>query len=171
MDATTLNIKDYIPSVHNLSDTWTIYSHLPYNNDWTVDSYQTVFKTDILEQFIVFSELLSDVIIKKCMLFIMKNDIQPMWEDDDNKNGGCFSYKIQNENVVSVWKNLSYKLIGNSLLKPGTVNTISGITISPKRNFCIIKIWLQNCKHKDSSIITNIEHMTSQQCIFKKHIN
>ena len=141
MDATTLNIKDHIPSFHNLSDTWTVYSHLPYNNDWTVDSYQTVFKTDILEQFIVFSELLSDVIIKKCMLFIMKNDIQPMWEDDNNKNGGCFSYKIQNENVISVWKKLSYKLIGNSLLKPGIVNTISGITISPKRNFCIIKIW------------------------------
>ena len=171
MDANTLNIKDYIPSFHNLSDTWTVYSHLPYNNDWTVDSYQTVFTTDILEQFIVFSELLSDVIIKKCMLFIMKNDIQPMWEDDNNKNGGCFSYKIQNENVISVWKKLSYKLIGNSLLKPGIVNTISGITISPKRNFCIIKIWLQNCKHKDSSIITNIDHMTSQQCIFKKHIN
>ncbi len=169
--ATTLNIKDYKPSFNNLSDTWTIYSHLPYNNDWTVTSYQSLFKTNILEQFIVFSEFVSEVIIKKCMLFIMKNDIQPIWEDDNNKNGGCFSYKIQNENVVSVWKNLSYKLIGNSLLKPGTENTISGITISPKRNFCIIKIWLQNCKHRDSSIITNIEHMTSQQCIFKKHIN
>ena len=105
------------------------------------------------------------------MLFIMKNNIQPIWEDNNNKNGGCFSYKIQNENVVTVWKHLSYKLIGNSLLKPSIEDTISGITISPKRNFCIIKIWLKNCKYNNSSIINDIDHLTSQNCIFKKHIS
>ena len=167
--ATILNITDYKPTFNQLSDSWTVYSHLPYNNDWTINSYQNLFSSNILEQFVVFSEFLSDIIIKKCMLFIMKNNIQPIWEDENNKNGGCFSYKVQNENVVNVWKDLSYKLVGNTLLKSGIENTISGITISPKRNFCIIKIWFKNCKYMDSSIITNIENMTSQQCIFKKH--
>ena len=34
------------------------------------------------------------------MLFVMRNGINPMWEDPKNKDGGCFSYKISNKNVI-----------------------------------------------------------------------
>ena len=30
------------------------------------------------------------------MLFLMRDGIQPIWEDEKNRNGGCFSYKINN---------------------------------------------------------------------------
>ena len=63
-------------SFHPLADTWTAYAHLPHDTDWTLASYKTLLKTNSLEEFIAFNEMLPDVVISKCMLFIMKNILQ-----------------------------------------------------------------------------------------------
>ena len=49
-------------------------------------------------------------------------------------------------------------------------NNINGITISPKKNFCIIKIWISNCDNTDPNIIKNIDGLFPNECFFKKHI-
>ena len=90
-------------------------------------------------------ENLPDVIVKNCMLFLMRKGIQPTWEHEKNRHGGCFSYKINNRQVTNSWKNLSYVLLGETLTESKLSKYINGITISPKKNFCIIKIWLSNC--------------------------
>ena len=75
------------------------------------------------------------------MLFVMKKGIKPTWEDDANRDGGCFSYKINNKSVINVWTNLTYSLMGEELSEnEGLRENVNGITISPKKNFCIIKI-------------------------------
>jgi hypothetical protein len=100
----------------------------------------------------------------------MRDGIKPMWEDPKNKKGGCFSYKINNKNVSSVWKNLSYSLVGESLTEDVNVRPcINGITISPKKNFCIIKVWLDTCKFQDPGIIANIADLPREGCLFKTH--
>jgi hypothetical protein len=35
-----------------------------------------------------------DQLYSRGMFFIMREHILPLWEDESNKNGGCFSYKI-----------------------------------------------------------------------------
>ena len=84
----------------------------------------------------------------------------------------CFSYKISNKNVASVWKNLSYTLVGETLTEEKTIRAnINGITISPKKNFCIIKIWLATCEYQNPKVIGEIVGgITSQGCLFKKHM-
>jgi hypothetical protein len=105
------------------------------------------------------------------MLFLMRDGILPMWEDNKNKNGGCFSYKVNNKNVASVWKNLSYTLVGECLTTDKRLRpNITGITISPKKNFCIIKIWLSNRDFQNPTAICEMEGISPQGCIFKKHI-
>jgi hypothetical protein len=61
--------------------------------------------------------------------------------------------------------------VGNTLSKNDNfVSSISGITISPKKNFCIIKIWMTNCNHQNASVVTQeIKELSSHGCIFKKH--
>ena len=159
-------------SFHQLVDTWTAYAHLPHDTDWTLNSYKTLLSTQQLEEFIAFNEMLPDVVISKCMLFIMKNDVKPIWEDKYNKNGGCFSYKISNTNVPAIWKKISYQLIGNNLLRPDCPkkNNINGITISPKKNFCIIKIWLSDCTNQDPETINYFKGLSPYGCLFKKHL-
>ena len=46
---------------------------------------------------------------------------------------------------------------------------INGITISPKKNFCILKIWLSCSNYQDPSIIQEIPNLSNQGCLFKKH--
>ena len=50
------------------------------------------------------------------------------------------------------------------------VDKVTGITISPKKNFCIIKIWMTDCTNQNPAIVINeIKGISSQGCIFKKH--
>ena len=50
------------------------------------------------------------------------------------------------------------------------VNAVTGITISPKKNFCIVKIWMTNCEHQNPGIVTtDINWLVAQGCLFKKH--
>ena len=155
---------------HKLSDKWCLWGHLPHNTDWSINSYTKIITFDTIEEQIALFEIMPAILIKNCMLFLMKDGIYPTWEDPKNKQGGCFSYKIANKNVVDSWKNLSYSLIGNTLSDDQDfMNNITGITISPKKNFCIVKIWLTSCCYKDTKYINQISNLSNDDCIFKKH--
>jgi hypothetical protein len=49
------------------------------------------------------------------------------------------------------------------------MNFVNGITISPKRGFCIVKIWLYDCSLQDPSIIVPIPLLSKMGCLFKSH--
>ena len=170
MDATILLNKTDKSTTHKLYDKWTLWSHLPHDVDWSVTSYKKIVTIDSVEAIITLCETLPEKMINNCMLFLMRKDILPLWEDDKNKNGGCFSYKVSNKNVASVWKNLSYSLVGECLTEDKKLRpTITGITISPKKNFCIIKIWMSTCNHQNPRIIELMDHIKPDGCLFKRH--
>ena len=156
---------------HKLYDKWTLWAHLPHDTDWTVNSYKKIDTFNTVEAAISLCETLPEKMIKNCMLFLMRDGILPTWEDTKNRDGGCFSYKVNNKTVVNAWKNLSYILVGETLANNPTLGkTINGITISPKKNFCIIKIWLSTCTYQNPQDINNIPGLTSHGCLFKKHL-
>ena len=154
-----------------LGTQWNLWAHLPHDSDWTVSSYKKIYKLTTVEETIAIIESLPEPLVKNCMLFIMKDGIVPMWEDPKNRNGGCFSYKVSNKNVCEVWRDLSYLLVGNTISSNMQfVNGVTGVTISPKKNFCIIKIWLSNCEHQNPAVVTSeINGLVAQGCLFKKH--
>jgi hypothetical protein len=165
--------------MYNLNNNWTCWIHYQNDNIWTLDRYQKITTLVTLKDAVLFIENLDEDIIKKSMLFFMKDSILPLWESEDNINGGCFSYKISNINIVNIFKILLYKIIGNTLSSDeNTSNNINGISISPKKNFCIIKIWMRNkniiAKHdyssnKDPFNIHTIFNIEEQLCVFKEH--
>ena len=102
----------------------------------------------------------------------MKEDIKPMWEDEKNKLGGCFSYKVSNKHIEKTWCNLSYCLVGDDLCEDAKVkNLINGITISPKKNFCIVKIWFSDCINQNADCIDYFKGVDAHGCLFKRHFN
>ena len=169
-----MNIDNQItptPTYNPLPVPWKLWAHLPHDTDWSVNSYKDIFVFSTVENTIAITETLPEVLIKNCMLFIMKENILPMWEDPKNREGGCFSYKIANKNVCDVWKELTYVLSGNCISgNPNFVNNVTGITISPKKNFCIIKIWMTDCQFQNPAVVTtDVKGLTSAGCLFKKH--
>lgn len=96
------------------------------------------------------------------MFFIMKQGIKPMWEDPRNAKGGCISWKIEKPDVPRAWENVSALFITKDL---GDFNKFNptGISISPKKNNNIIKLWVAN--EISQYELENIK--MSNNCIFK----
>ena len=157
--------------MHTLNDKWVLYHHLPSNKDWTLSGYEIVMNDiDSIEKTVVLNETIPEDMIKYSMWFLMRKGVTPLWEDPTNISGGNFSYKVVNKNVFEVWKNLFYMLCGESLcVEPELNKHINGITISPKKNFCIIKIWLDVSNYQDPNIINDIMNLSKTGCLFKKH--
>ena len=156
---------------YKLNKEWTIWSHLPHDTNWTEDSYKKLMDITYVEEIISLYETISDKLIKNCMLFIMRRGIKPIWEDPQNREGGCFSFKINNKNIIPIWKRLTYALLGENISKNADFrNNVNGITISPKKNFCIIKIWLKDCKINNNDDINLETGLPIMGCLFKKHL-
>ena len=104
--------------LHKLTGKWDMYYHLPHNTSWDLASYKKIFSgINLAEQAILLNDAVPEIIIKSCMLFVMREGITPLWEDPKNRNGGCFSFKISNNSVCNVWKNVFYSLLGGTLFK------------------------------------------------------
>ena len=155
---------------HPLNDEWNFWAHMPHDTDWSLTSYKNIYNAKSVEDTVAISEALPSRLVKNCMLFIMRKGITPLWEDPRNRKGGCFSYKVSNKNVYECWKKLTYSLVGESLSSNKKLQEgINGITISPKKNFCIIKIWLGNCDFQNASMINCSSGIDAHGCLFKKH--
>lgn len=156
---------------HPLSSTWTLWAHLPHDTDWSVDSYKRIVTFDTVEDLIALYQAVPETMIRNCMLFLMREDVRPTWEDAKNRDGGCFSFKVGNKTVPSVWTQLSYALAGETLaLDQSLMDTITGVTISPKKNFCVVKVWLSGCEYKNPEDLLAIAGLPTAGCIFKRHL-
>lgn len=156
-------LEDYI-----FNNLWTLYFHDPYDNEWTSSSYkiQGTVSTpqDWLEMNLSYADIWS-----KGMFFLMREDIQPLWEDPANKNGGCFSYKVNKPDVAKYWLQLGAKLMTDCITKEDDhVNNISGISVIPKRNYCIIRIWISDNQFNDISLY-DLEIPSYTTVMYKKH--
>jgi len=158
-------------NTHHLKNKWVLWAHLPHDPDWTIKSYKIIATFVSAEDAIAITETLPDALIKNCMLFVMREGITPMWEDVKNRYGGSFSYKASNKNVVEVWRDVTYALVGESISSnSGFTNNVTGITISPKKNFCIIKIWLTSCENQNPTLVNpELTALSSQGCLFNIH--
>jgi hypothetical protein len=157
---------------HILHDKWVLWTHLPYEQDWTKESYKEIMSFHTVEEAIGLLEAISPNLLINCMIFVMRQGITPLWEDSKNINGGCFSYKVDNRYVPEVWKDLIYSLIGETLaVHASTQESITGVTVSPKKKFCIVKIWLSTCKYQTPSMIHDLfPNMSAQGGMFKRHV-
>jgi hypothetical protein len=105
----------------------------------------------------------------------LKNNcnINPLWEDKYNRSGGFWSFKINKTDAELVWQTLSVYLISENICKSLDESMlINGISISPKRNFCIIKIWNNDNKYCDKMLLNNnIPVINYNECMYKSHLD
>lgn len=156
-----------------LDDDWILWYHLPhpFETDWSMNGYKKIDDINTVEKTVGIVQILPNQLVQTCMLYLMRSNVKPLWEDAHNRKGGCFSYQIPNNSVVPVWTKMTYALVGNTLTSnEQCMKSINGISVSPKKKFCIIKIWLSDCRFQDPNIITkSIDGLTSTGCLFKKH--
>ena len=167
METSTIVQKN---EAHLLSDTWVLWAHLPHDTDWSLKSYIKIVELSSVEEVISLCNSIPDKMIKNCMLFLMRKGVNPTWEDEKNSKGGCFSFKVANKNVYTVWNNCIKSLTGGSVsLNRNFFDNTNGITISPKKSFCILKFWMTDLQYQNPKEIIEINGLSSHGCLFKKH--
>ena len=164
-------ITETMEATHALLNKWNLFYHLQTDSRWTLDSYRVVMREiQCAESVVALNRQLPDYLVYKCMFFCMKDGVGPTWEDKKNRDGGCFSYRVANTDVPNVWRKLLCMMCGSSLCTNAKYEQhINGITISPKKKFSVIKVWLDVCKFQDPNIIRDIQNLPKDGCLFKKH--
>jgi|TARA_Y100000389_G_C17467170_1_gene526696 hypothetical protein len=143
-------------NLHLLENNWTLWFHNINNNDWSLNGYNKVYSFNDIETFIVLFQKINN--FSAGMFFLMKEDIEPLWENTHNKLGGYWSFKVLKKNINKIWYNFSSQVIGNNCLNNCEQHKlINGISLSPKINNCIIKIWFSNIQHNIN--IFNIKYL------------
>jgi len=158
-----------------LYDTWKLWLHYPNDQKWGYDGedhYQEVVTLNSVQDVLAINYEMKDSLIQQCMVFVMKDGIKPIWEDPANCNGGRFSFKIPNYAVPDIWRKLLLHMTCHNTTKPMDEDfeqSINGISVSPKKAFCIIKLWMKDCKCTDVSPVIDIKGLNKEGCIFKKN--
>ena len=124
-----------------LDDMWEIFFHDPNDTNWTNASYIRLATISSAEDFWKNHNCIGENITKG-IFFIMRESIFPTWDSPENINGGCLSIKVLKENIIDFWQDLCVKLLCEKLLSKEKTQFVNGISTSPKKHFCIIKIWL-----------------------------
>ncbi len=136
-------------------NTWNVWYHYDKDN-WKLSGYKNIYEiTDISSFWKLYNNWnkLGGILNKH--LFLMKENITPVWEDINNINGGCWSYKIHEDNAEELWEDLSVYLVCN-LMSTVISDEILGISISfKKNNYAVIKIWNKNSKNHSLKLLND----------------
>jgi len=154
-----------------LNDIWSYRFHDPNDENWNLSSYVHLHNVSTVEEYWHVQNTIKDK-LKGGMFFIMREHIFPCWDDENNIDGGCISIKVLKENLVSYWENLSMKLLGENILASPHKNmweNVNGISTSPKRYFCIVKIWLKTNDLNDKAFF-NIPDNFYGDIIYKENM-
>jgi len=150
-----------------LNDSWVLWYHDPNDVNWEISSYKSVATISSIADFWNTYDFLENNIIENSMLFIMREGINPLWEDPQNLDGGCWSFKIGKGKIKQYWTELSIFLLGEHITKREKL--INGLSISPKKTFCIIKIWNSDKKISNKDQLNKKMDIPFDTCIFKEH--
>jgi translation initiation factor 4E len=144
MDNLTLESK--------LSRNWCLWYHQDKDN-WKISGFKNVYTikntTDFWQLYNNWDKIGS---INQRHYFLMEEGITPIWEDDNNKKGGCWSYKIHENQSQELWDDLSTYLVTENL--SSKQNDITGLSICLKKNnYSVVKIWNRNSKDNSLALL------------------
>jgi hypothetical protein len=123
-----------------LKQDWILWNHGLHDNSWKNDSYHDIYTIKYLFDVKIILKYLSINYLKNGMFFFMKTGIFPTWEDHHNRNGYNISYKVPLNHLEKSWNTLLFKVLTDD------DDNINGISISPKKEFNIIKLWVNKNK-------------------------
>ena len=150
---------------------WTLWYHSITDNKWTKDSYKKIMNINNLLDYHFLKTNFEQQHLQNGMFFIMRDDIFPTWEDPDNRLGGCISFKVYSKDIIEAWNKLFLKLISEDITSETECwEEINGISIAPKKEFNIIKLWLRNDTQTHKNLVKCIEpYFKLEESLYKKH--
>jgi hypothetical protein len=119
---------------------WILWYHDPENKDYSLDSYVKVADVSTPQQFWSVVDSIPKEAWESGMFFFMRKGFPPIWESPEHEAGGSWSKKIEASAVYDTYIDMMVHCVSNELLN-NKKETLAGITVSPKGQFSILKIW------------------------------
>ena len=158
---------------YELNSPWDLWYHPIDEDNWSNSSYKFLYKINNLYDIKFLKDNIQQNYLQNGMFFIMREDIFPTWEDPDNREGCSVSFKIPASKLHNEWNNFLEKVLTEDILKDQSkMNEINGISISPKKEFNILKLWLRNNTKDYTGFVKEYPiYITKDKSIIKKHLN
>jgi hypothetical protein len=154
---------------YKLKNNWSLWYHSIKDNNWDKKSYKKLLIFRNFFDYRLIVDSFEQNYYQNGMFFVMKDDIFPNWEDPKNRFGGCLSFKISSDNIIDSWNYLLLNILNSSFLKENN-DMINGISIAPKKEFNIIKIWLKEKKYKYSDDFLENKYFKLENSLYKDNI-
>lgn len=162
-----INTKKLIAYKSKFKYKWTLWYHNPYDTNWTLESYKKIYTINNISSFWQVFNNHYDLL--NGMYFLMKNNINPIYEDKNNINGGYWSIKVNSSDIYKTWLYICMDLISNNM---DNKNIINGLSICNKRKFYIIKIWMKDASYNNiNNFNINIKNINKNSILFNKFTN
>ncbi len=134
-----------------LMSQWTVWLHENSNSDWSILSYKPIFHINNIGEMWRFLNSFPNLDRTKHQYYIMRDGITPIWEDNNNKNGGICSIMLDciNRNTKDLYDAICVDafigiccLVFNEsfVMNNGVVN---GLCFSSKQKNVLIKLWIK----------------------------
>ena len=147
-----------------LNTPWALWFHHD-PNDWKITGYTKLTTFSTLEEYANIMTRLQNVeSIKTINLYLFRENIEPIWEDPANANGGNWSIKEPIDSGYDLWRLVADKIVTETLLIQEHVvqhranldinGTINGISINNKQPLnTIVKICVSDRKVSNQLLI------------------
>lgn len=129
-----------------LNSYWTVWVHRTNCTDWKITGYQRVYIINSIGSFWRFFNNFQMLNTYQNNIFIMREEIAPIWEDVNNKFGGICSLKIDSTQrglktdiSTEIFTIMSMLLMNETLVAKN--KNINGISFGVKKRSTLIKVW------------------------------
>ena len=158
---------------YKLNGSWDLWYHSIEDNNLSNNSYKFLYKIRNLCDIKYLKDNIQQNYLQNGMFFIMREDIFPTWEDPDNREGCSVSFKIPASKLHKEWNNFIERVLTEDILKDQSkIDEINGISISPKREFNILKLWLRNNTENYTDFVKEYPiYITKEKSIIRKHLD
>jgi hypothetical protein len=156
---------------YQLNTNWCLWYHSIKDTNWKKNSYKNIYTIRNLYDLKAINDIIQTIHLQNSMFFIMREDIFPTWEDPDNREGCCISYKIPNAILKDQFNMILNNILSEDILITKT-NTeyINGLSIIPKKEFNIVKLWLRKHDENFNESLKDYEPcFTKDKSLVKKH--
>lgn len=139
-----------------ISSTWTVWTHDNKNDDWSVASYDPIYKISNIGEMWRFLNVFGNLNNSDYQYFIMRNGIMPIWEDNNNRDGCICSIMLEctNRTYKHIYTDICIDafiafccLVFNESFVSNN-SDINGLCYSSKQRNVLIKFWIK--KYKDN---------------------
>ncbi len=135
-----------------LFNKYNLWYHSEKDN-WTLSGYKKLYEIITIGDFWKLINNWSNIkgSVNKYYI-LMKDGVNPIWEDPINQHGGCWSFEVYNDQIDKLWCELAVYLVCNQIITD--YDDIVGLSICfKKNNKSTIKIWNKDSKNNSLNLI------------------